>query len=151
MQRVSSNSTIFFKLFIPTVWIVFFTTFTAALFIVDSQSLPLLTSPLFKYPFLLIYVLFFCILYFTFMQLKRVELAGDFYYVSNYFKTYKMVYDEISSINMINLGGLQLIIFRLNAKGSFGNKIVFLASRQLMRIFLDTHPDVEKILTTKQQ
>ncbi|MBK8516267.1 MAG: hypothetical protein IPL55_08255 [Saprospiraceae bacterium] len=85
------------------------------------------------------------------MQLKRVELAEDFYYVSNYFKTYKMVYDEISSINMINLGGLQLIFFRLNAKGSFGNKIVFLASRQLMRIFLDSHPEVEKILTSKQK
>lgn len=146
MQRVSSNSTVFFKLFIPTAWIVFFTTFTAALFLVDGRSLPFLTSPLFKYPFLLGYFLFFVILYYTVMQLKRVEMGPEHYYVSNYLKSFRLVYDDIEKISIIPLGRLQLITFRLKAKGSFGKKITFLASKQLFELFMKTNPEVESTL-----
>ncbi len=146
MQRVSSNSTVFFKLFIPTAWIVFFTTFTAALFLVDGRSLPFLTSPLFKYPFLLGYILFFVILYYTVMQLKRVEMGPEHYYVSNYLKSFRLVYDDIEKISIIPISRLQLITFRLKAKGSFGKKITFLASKQLFELFLKTNPEVESTL-----
>ena len=143
MQRVSSNLTILFKLFIPTVWIVFFTTFTLALFLVDEQSLPFLTSPVFKYPFLGLYVIFFLAIYFTIMQLKRVEMGSDYYAVTNYFKSYRLYYEDILKIQIIPLGGLKLITIRLKAKGSFGDKITFLASKQLLDLFLDSQPDVK--------
>jgi len=143
MQRVSSNLTVFFKLFIPTVWIVFFSTFTAALFFIDGRSLPFLTSPLFKYPFLLGYILFFTLLYYTVMQLKRVELGPDSYYVSNYLKSFRLVYDDVEKISIIPIGRLQLITFSLKAKGSFGKKITFLASKQLYELFMKANPEVE--------
>lgn len=144
MQRVSSNSTLFFKLFLPTAWIVFFTTFTVALFVVDRQSLPFLTSPVFKYPFLALYVLFFLLLYKTVMQLKRVELGIDYYVVSNYFKTYRLLYDDIERIKILPLGSLQLISFHLKAKGSFGKKIVFLASKNLFELALKSNPALDE-------
>lgn len=143
MQRVSSNSTVFFKLFIPTAWIVFFTTFTAALFLIDGRSLPFLTSPVFKYPFLLGYILFFIILYYTVMQLKRLEMGPEHYYVSNYLKSFRLVYDDIEKISIIPIGRLQLVTFILKAKGSFGKKITFLASKQLYELFMKANPDVE--------
>ena len=95
MQRVSSNLTVFFKLFLPTVWIVFFTIFTISIFTIDGQSLPFLTSPVFKYPFLLVYLIFFALIYFTIVQLKRVEMGSDCYFVSNYLKTYRLVFEDI--------------------------------------------------------
>ncbi len=144
MQRVSSNLTIFFKLFIPTVWIVFFTTFTLVLFLIDPQSLPFLTSPVFKYPFLGLYIIFFLILYFTVIQLWRVEMGMDFYTATNYFKTYRLSYEDIERIQTIPLGRLKVITFRLKAKGSFGNKITFLASTQLLDIFLNSQPQVKE-------
>lgn len=144
MHRVSSNFTVFFKLFLPTVWIVFFTIFTISLFTVDEQTLPLLTSPVFKYPFLAAYLLFFALIYFTIMQLKRVELGPDCYYVSNYLKTYRLIYDDIESIKTFSLGRLELVTLKLKAKSSFGNKIVFLASKQLMDIFRKSHPNLDQ-------
>ena len=119
MQRVSSNLTVFFKLFLPTVWIVFFTIFTISIFTIDGQSLPFLTSPVFKYPFLLVYLIFFALIYFTIIQLKRVEMGIDCYFVSNYLKTYRLVYEDIESVSIIPLGRLQVITFRFKAKGSF--------------------------------
>lgn len=146
MQRVSSNFTVFLKLFIPTAWIVFFTVFTALLFIVSEQQLPLLTSPPVKYSFLAGYLIFFALLYFTIMQLKRVEMAADCYVVTNYLKTYRLVYEDIASVKIIPLGKLQVITFGLVAKGSFGKKITFLANKQLYELFLSSHPDVAKTL-----
>jgi hypothetical protein len=110
--------------------------------------LPFLTSPVFKYPFLLGYILFFALLYFTVMQLKRVELSPDSYYVSNYLKTFRLVYEDIEKISIIPLGRLQLITFRLKAKGSFGKKITFLASKQLYELFMKANPDVKTKLTS---
>ncbi len=146
MQRVSSNLTLFFKLFIPTVWIVFFTVFTLTLFVVDEQQIPFLTSPMFKYPFLAAYLLFFALIYFSIMQLKRVEMGPEYYYVSNYFKTFRLVYEDIESINIIGLDRLQIMTFHLKAKGSFGKKITFLGSKNLYNSFLDENPDVKNQL-----
>lgn len=148
-HRVSSNLTLFFKLFIPTAWIVFFTTFTLALFIIDKQSLPFLTAPAFKYPFLLAYLFFLALIYFTIMQLKRVEMANEYYIVSNYFKTIKLLYDDINAIKTIPLGRLQIVTFTLTGKSSFGNKIIFLCSKQLWDMFCDKHPEVKTLLAKK--
>jgi len=146
MQRVSSNFTVFFKLFLPTVWIVFFTIFTISILTIDSQTLPFLTSPVFKYPFLIMYLLFFALIYFTIMQLKRVEMGAEYYYVSNYLKTYRLVYEDIDSISIIPLFRVEIITFRLKAKGSFGKKITFLASKQLYELFLESQPEVASLL-----
>jgi hypothetical protein len=146
MQRISSNFTVFFKLFLPTVWIVFFTIFIISIFTIDSQTLPFLTSPYFKYPFLFGYLVFFTLIYFTIIQLKRVEMGPDCYYVSNYLKTFRLVYNDIESVSIIPLFRLQIMTFKLKAKGSFGQKITFLASRQLFELFEQSNPDVAAYL-----
>jgi hypothetical protein len=146
MIRVSSNFTLFFKLFIPTVWIVFFTLFTGALFLADPQQLPLLTSPAFKFPFLAGYILFFGLLRYTVMPLKRLEMDSEWYYVSNYFATYRMKYEDIASVRIFPLGRLQIMVFELKAPGSFGRKLTFLASRQLFALFCKQHPDTAQQL-----
>ena len=149
MYRVSSNSTVFFKLFIPTVWFVFFSTFTASLFLASDEQLPFLTSPVFKYPFLAAFLIIFALLYFTLMSLKRVELGDEAYIVTNYLKAYRLIYDDIEKITIIPLFRLQIVIFRLRAKSSFGKKIVFLASKFLYDHFMQTHPAVASKLAEK--
>ncbi|MFZ1751640.1 MAG: hypothetical protein WAU01_15685 [Saprospiraceae bacterium] len=146
MQRVSSNLTLFLKLFIPTTWIVFFTVFTAALFMIDDKQLPFLTSPVFKYPFLLVYIIFFLLLYFTVIQLKRIELGPEFYIATNYFKTYRLSYQDIRKVSILGLGPWKIVKFGLAAKSSFGKNIVFLADSELYDLFLHTNPDVQNLL-----
>jgi hypothetical protein len=95
------------------------------------------------------YLLFFALLYFTVMQLKRVEMGQDCYYVSNYLKTYRLVYEDIESVSTIPLFRLQIMTFKLKAKGSFGKKITFLASKQLLEIFYESNPEVASHIKNK--
>ncbi len=149
IQRVSSNSTLFFKMFFPIGWSVFFAAFIMAIFIIDKETLPFLTSPLFKYPFTLAFLLFFFLFYKTFMQLCRVEMAPDYYIVSNYFKSYRLIYEDIESIDEIKLGRISWVTLRLKARGSLGNKISFLRSNNLYRIFSKDNPTVGEQLASK--
>ena len=146
MHRVSSNLTIFFKIFIPTVWLVFFTSILIMVFTISSQMLPAITTPGFKIGYTIFYLLFLLFIYFTIFQLKRVELGADYYLATNYFKTYKLIYDDIKSIETIEFGRFLLITFKLQGKSSLGKKITFLASKQLYEIFNDSHLEVAKKL-----
>jgi hypothetical protein len=148
-HRVSSNITLFLKLFIPTAWGVFFTLFTASIFIIDEVTLPFLTAPVFKFPFLAAYLLFFFLMYKTLMQLKRVELGEEYYVVSNYFKTYRFFYKDIQSIDTIHLGRLQLVTFTLTLPGSLGKRIHFLASKSLWNLCLTEYPVIKQVLQPK--
>ncbi|MBK9150805.1 MAG: hypothetical protein IPM26_07310 [Saprospiraceae bacterium] len=150
MQRVSSNLTVFFKLFLPTVWIVFFGVFTLAIFLTENTQIPFLTSNIFRFSFLAFYLFFLSLIYLTLLQLKRVELGPDHYHVSNYFKTYRLYYHDIASVNIIPLGRLKIITFTLKSKSSFGRKIHFLTSSFLWNHFMDHHPHVAAHLKTLQ-
>ena len=144
MHRVSSNLTVFFKFFLPTVWIVFFGTFTAAIFMTDNTQLSFLTTPLFRFSFLGAYLFFLILIYFSVVQLKRVEMGAEHFIVSNYFKTYRLRYEDIESVSIIPFFRLSIITFRLRARSSFGKKITFLASTFLWNNFLSTHPEVDE-------
>lgn len=127
-------------------WIVFFTIFTAAIFIISEQTLPFLTSWHFKLPYLCFYLLFLWLIYTTIMQLHRVEMGADCYYVSNYFKTYRLIYEDIDHIRTIPLGRLMYVTIVLKDKSSLGKKITFLASKNLLELFLKSEPKAgEKI------
>ncbi len=146
MLRVSSNLTIFLKLFLPTVWIVFFGIFTVAIFITENTQIPLLTAPQFKYSFLVFYLFFLTLIYFSLMKLKRVEMGADSYIVSNYFKTFRLYYSDLLKITIIPLGRLKIITFHLTNKASFGKKITFIASSYLWNYFMEHNPKLKSEL-----
>lgn len=148
MHRISSNLTILLKIFIPTVWVVFFTTILIVIFTVNSQTLPVLTSTGFRIGYVIFYVIFLTIIYFSIFQLKRVEFGEDSYIVTNYLKTYRLIYEDIEQVNITELGRLKLIKLKLKAKGSFGKTISFLASSKLYEIFMHSHPNVEEIFNS---
>jgi hypothetical protein len=148
-QRVSSNTTLFFKMFFPIGWGVFFAAFTAALYIVDKETLPFLTAPIFKYTFTIFFLAFLGLFYISVGKLKRVEMAEDHYIVSNYFKSYKLIYEDIESIKIMPLGRLSWVTFNLKAAGSFGKKITFLRSNNLFRLFANQYPSVGAMLDGK--
>ncbi len=143
MHRVSSNLTIFFKVFLPTVWIVFFTSILITIFTISDQTLPAITTTGFKIGFIVFYLSMLLIIYFSIFQLKRVEFGEDSYIVTNYLKTYRLIYDDIEQIDLNPMGRVILIKFKLRANSSFGKKITFLASKQLYDIFMSTHLNVE--------
>ena len=76
-------------------------------------------------------------------------MDGQFYYVSNYMKTFRLVYDDIEKVDKMKLGPFMWVTYKLKAKGSFGKKITFLANTQLYNMFMNDHPEIAKLLDGK--
>lgn len=127
-KRISSSFTLFFRLFLPIFWAVFFGAFTVALLL--TSHLPATMNNLyFRGGVVLFYLAGLAFMYFTIFRLKRVEIDADFVYVTNYLKTYRYPFHNLSSIHEVNLYLFYLATIRFKEKGSFGKKIHFLESR----------------------
>lgn len=127
-KRVSSSLTLFFALFVPVFWIVFFGAFTVAVFIY-SDEMAVFNSIYFRVGMLVFFLSGVVFLYFTLLRLKRVEVDQDFVYATNFLKTYRYPYHNISRVSETNLILFRLCTIYLVQKGSFGKKIHFLESR----------------------
>ena len=143
-RRISSSLTLFFRLFLPIFWTVFFGAFTIALLL--SPNLPAALDTLyFRIGLIVFYISGLAFLYFTVLQLKRVEIDPDFVYVTNYLKTYRYPFHNIESIEENHLGPIYLATIRFKEKGSFGKKIHFLQSRFKFQSALEEFIDLRII------
>jgi hypothetical protein len=139
MFRLSSNTTLFFKLFLPTFWTVFFGLFTLAVWITDDYIGPLGFIE-FKLGMTVFFITGVVILFFSFFRLKRVEADGHFFYVTNYFKTYRYPPDVLEKYREDNFLILRVGRLYLKEKGSFGRRISFIISRKNMQEYRLEHP-----------
>ena len=142
MQRISSNATLFLKIFVPTVWMVFFGLFSIAVWLVDVPyfgPVPALWMKLGLTVFLLMGIGFFSL---TLFRLKRVELDELYVYASNYFKTYRYPYHNIEKITERDLVLFHVVRIHLKTPGNFGKKLTFLLDEAMFKDFLEKHPDL---------
>lgn len=146
MRRISSSASLFLKIFVPTFWLVFFGAFLVAILISGDDRDPLLGNWIFKAGVTGFYLTGGLILYFTLMQLKRVEFDREYLYVTNYFKTVRYLIEDIDWISETNLFIVHLGHVRLKAKGIFGKKITFLQSRQKFEDFVKADPVMASLL-----
>jgi hypothetical protein len=138
--RVSSSWTLFYKIFLPTVWIVFVGTFTV-FSLMSSQINSLPYSLAIQGTMVMVLLLGLAFLWFTLMNLKRVEMAEDSFYVTNYFKTYRYGYKSIKRISDIELYVMRIGVIEFNSKSSFGNKIYFVERRKVWEDFIASHQE----------
>ena len=141
MQRISSNLTLFFKLFVPTFWTVFYGLFTFVLLFVDDSTMELFQSDILRYSNLVFYLSTLLIMYLTIFKLHRVELSPEGVFVTNYFKTAKYTYDSIDAIGYKNYQFFKTGFIRLKQKGIFGKTILFLMKRKYLEDFMEEHPE----------
>ena len=135
--RVSSNVTLILRLFIPTFCIVFFGLTAIALLFADSYSVPFPTVPGIRYIIFACFMLLFVLMYFTIMQLKRVELSETQVFVSNYFKTYAYQFQDLESVRKYNLLIIKIWVIKLRYKGKFGKRIPFILNKAQMNYCLE--------------
>lgn len=127
-KRISSSLTLFYRIFVPVFWAVFFGAVTLGLLL--TPNIPAVLDNLyFRIGLVIFYVSGLALLYFTLLRLKRVEIDEDFVYVTDYLKTYRYPFHNIASIHEHNLLLFHLATIRFKEKGSFGKKIHFLESR----------------------
>ncbi len=142
MQRISSNATLFLKIFIPTIWMVFFVAFTIAVWISDVSyfgPVPAIWMKLGLAAFVALGATFF---YLTFLRLKRVELDELYVYASNYYNTYRYPYHNIEKITERDMALFHIVHIYLKVPGKFGKKLTFLLDEDMFKDFLAKYPDV---------
>ena len=142
MQRVSSNMTLFLKLFIPTFWVVFFGITTLALFFYDFKYAGDIPASYLKWLAVLVYLGSLLLIYATLIQLKRVEMGPRFVYVTDYFKNYRYPYHNVRAMKVYNFYLFRLARLEFKVPGSFGKRIFFIPNARRLEDFLMEHPEV---------
>jgi len=143
MQRLSSNLTLFFKIFLPVLWASFFGFFGLVIFLIEPTDEPFLTSSMFRMIYVACFLVFLALIYFTIFQLKRVETSDGFIYATNYFKTVRFPIENIKKISVMNLGITRIARMHLHNKGLFGSKIPFMAKKSSLDSFRLSYPSIQ--------
>src|SRR5699024_11084842 len=99
MIRISSNSTLFWKIFLPTFWFTFYGVFTIALWTYKGPEQGLFLNKEFLLGLTIFYAVGSFLIYFTVLHVKRVEYKEEYLYVTNYFRTIKIPFDLIRYID----------------------------------------------------
>lgn len=142
MQRVSSQLTIVLRIALPTIWF----TAVASIFVLLVWAVRG-KAGLFANPFLWIGLLLilgsgFFIMKFILWRFYRVDMDDRFVYVSDYFKTFKYPFQAVESIRDSKTLPGRVFCIHLKSKGTFGQKIYFLAAQVLWQDYLSEHPQV---------
>lgn len=147
--RISSNATLFFTLFVPTFWLVFFGAFSLAVFIYDSEYYGNIPGTYMRWGSLLFYIGGAAFIYLTLLRLKRVEISTDHLYVTNYFRHRRYPLADVVSVKTRDYGLFKLGTAELKAAGTFGKKIRFLVSEKYLKAFSEAYPEISREIFTQ--
>jgi hypothetical protein len=151
MHRLSSNATLLLKFFIPVFWIVFFGASTLAALFYQYDYVGNTPAIYFKGGMVFFYVTGVLLFAFTLLRLKRVEADGDFLYVTNYFKTARYPFHNVSSFRLSRFLFLQLATVQFRESGIFGKRIFFLVSRHLVDGYFAAYPELKAQLLNEEE
>jgi hypothetical protein len=139
MQTVSSQLTLFFKIFLPIFLLTFLASLTLTLWFYDpaqgfssALGFKITTTVLF-------FLVLFVVIRYTF-PLKRVEMGNGAMQVTNYLQNFRYPFQDIDHIIVRDFGVVRMVHVHLKAAGSFGKKISFLASNRVFNKFMDENP-----------
>ena len=125
MIRVSSNTTLFWKFFLPIMYITFFGTLGMSI-LFEVSDINIFRSIYVKVGYMSIYLIFVLFMLFTIMRLKRVEIDSTHFVATNYFKFYKYQIEDIEKVKKYHFGIFRIYTIYLKSKGKFGKKIRFI-------------------------
>lgn len=151
MHHVSSNLTLFLKLFVPTFWLVFFGAFTIAVWLMGYEYYGRIPGNYMRWGATLFFLLGALFLWLTVLRLKRVEMDGDQVYVTNYFKHFRYAMSNIERISETDLVLFRLVTIRFKKAGYFGKKVHFLASRSRYQHYFAHHPELTRQLLEQEK
>ena len=141
MTQVSSNLTLFYRLFVPVFFVVFVGALVAFVWLNPRQyyaNLPGDTLRLVFTGFFLGVVALFAL---TVWRLRRVEMSREWVYVTDYFRQARYPWTNVARVVETPLGLLRLVNVYFHEPGSFGRRATFVASASRWRLFKDEFPD----------
>ena len=140
MIRLSSNATIFYKIFIPVFFTVFYGLFT--IFIWRNPSSMMDDFKWFPLSNTLFYLAVVFILYKSLWQLKRIEAGKDHIIITDYRKAYQYSWDSVDSMIVTNYLLLKVVHFFFKEETSFGRNIPFIYDLKGFKELKEKYPDI---------
>ncbi len=126
-QQLSSNHTIFWKVFFPIFTTVFLTGMLAVFCLIDEDDLYMSFPVVYiRVGLLLIWAAWILLMRRTLWRLKRVDRDETYIYVSNYWNTARYLQTDIDRVEEKRRLGKRIVNFHLKGSGIFGTKISFL-------------------------
>jgi hypothetical protein len=149
MRQLSSNWTMAFGIFFPTLWLAFFGTFFAAVALSDKAAVGAWSIGSLRAGLGIFIATFILIFWKTLFRLKRVDADNESVYVTNFFKAVKYPHADIEKIEVDKGLFFTFGTVVLRGKGRFGQRILFLCSRRRLDVFLEENPQIQKWLVEK--
>ncbi|MCB0532084.1 MAG: hypothetical protein KDD14_07780 [Saprospiraceae bacterium] len=125
--NLSSNLTLFWRVFLPVFGTVFFSGLSLAIWLIDGEDLYLSYS--IWWPRLIILLIWIGWLYVVktrFWPLKRIDADPEHLFVTNYWTTVRYPWTDVAQLKEIPKWHYRLVQLELKAPGRFGQVITFL-------------------------
>lgn len=133
VTQMSSNSTLFWRVFIPVFGTVMLSGFMVGFFLSeeDESHNPLMSPMISKVLMLTIMLFWFWLVKRSFLPLKRIDTDNQYLFVTNYWTTVRYPWNDVDRIEMKKQFGRPLYVLCLKATGRFGQTIPFKPSSHL--------------------
>lgn len=141
MFQLSSGATLFLRLFLPTVWTVFFGSFMVMGWFWDDPFIGPFPIAGYRWVTSAFVASGLLTIRLTVWKLRRVDADADHLYVSDYFRTLRYPRTGVHGITLSPLGPLLLARITLAAPGRMGKVIWFLPAKRRLKAFLDNNPE----------
>jgi len=139
MINISTNATLVLKFAIPIIWMIFFGSFTIALWVVPEAE-GVESDGSVKIVLTLLFLAGIAFLYWGLLRLKRVEMDADFVYATNYFKTYRYPWHNIANIDEKDYLLFRTLHIYFDQPGKFGKKVYCVISQKRLNEFIVDNP-----------
>lgn len=141
MAQVSTNLTLFYRLFLPIFFGVFLGALVVFLWLHPQAYYGNLRGDYLRYGATLAFVVLVIVTLFTVWRLRRVEMNREWVYVTDFFSQARYPWAGVAQVRETSLGIFSLVHVDLRQAGSFGKTLTFLASVSRWRMFKEEHPD----------
>lgn len=131
MLRISSGWTLIYKIFIPVFYTVFMLAWIIATIGSGDEVSPVFTHWMYRIGIVLVFILAVLLMRYTVWKLKRMDVATDHIFITDYFKTYRYSLESIESISHSNVLFWKFLKVKLKEKGSLGDSFTVLIEEKV--------------------
>jgi hypothetical protein len=141
-RQLSTSWTLALRIFLPTLWLTFFGAFLVSVFFTDKSTLGGLPVGSLRIGLALFIAVFLFVFWKTLFQIKRIDADKESVYITNYFKNVRYPHSDVEKIELTKGIVFNYATMFLKGKGTFGDRITFLASRKRLELFLLENPEL---------
>ncbi|MEQ1744083.1 MAG: hypothetical protein ABMA02_01545 [Saprospiraceae bacterium] len=125
--NLSSNMTLFWRVFLPVFGTVFFTGLMVALWVTTEENLDLPYSVWWPRAIVLVILASWLLFVYNMLwPLKRIDADDAYLYVTNYWVTVRYPWTDVERFEAVKKMGRRFVLFHLKARGRFGQVIRFM-------------------------